>query len=89
MIVQRALASKNMTHAKAACILTSYLKFLPLWLLVFPGMAARILYPERVACADPEECIKICGSPGGCSNIAYPELVLNLLPTGEFVFFSV
>ncbi|ROT86015.1 hypothetical protein C7M84_022124 [Penaeus vannamei] len=82
VIVQRALASKNMTHAKAACILTSYLKFLPLWLLVFPGMAARILYPERVACADPEECIKICGSPGGCSNIAYPELVLNLLPTG-------
>ncbi|XP_042863337.1 sodium/glucose cotransporter 4-like [Penaeus japonicus] len=82
VIVQRALASKNMTNAKAACILTSYLKFLPLWLLVFPGMAARILYPERVACADPEECIKICGSPGGCSNIAYPELVLNLLPTG-------
>ncbi|XP_047497066.1 sodium/glucose cotransporter 5-like [Penaeus chinensis] len=82
VIVQRALASKNMTHAKAACILTSYLKFLPLWLLVFPGMAARILYPERVGCADPQECMKICGSPGGCSNIAYPELVLNLLPTG-------
>ncbi|XP_042881924.1 sodium/glucose cotransporter 5-like [Penaeus japonicus] len=82
VIVQRTLASKNMTHAKAGCILASYLKFLPLWLLVFPGMAARILYPERVACADPEECIKICGSPGGCTNIAYVELVLNLLPTG-------
>lgn len=82
VIVQRTLASKNMTHAKAGCILAAYLKFLPLWLLVLPGMAARILYPDRVACASPELCDKICGSPGGCSNIAYAELVLNLLPTG-------
>ncbi|XP_050736167.1 sodium/glucose cotransporter 4-like isoform X1 [Eriocheir sinensis] len=82
VIVQRTLASRNMIHAKAGCILASYLKFLPLWLLVFPGMAARILYPDRVACASPEECQKICGSPGGCSNIAYAELVLQLLPQG-------
>ncbi|XP_037778698.1 sodium/glucose cotransporter 5-like [Penaeus monodon] len=82
VIVQRTLASKDMIHAKGGCILASYLKFLPLWLLVFPGMAARILYPERVACADPAECTRICGSAGGCTNIAYAELVLNLLPTG-------
>nr|XP_053636730.1 sodium/glucose cotransporter 4-like [Cherax quadricarinatus] len=82
VIVQRTLASKNMCHAKAGCILAAYLKFLPLWLLVFPGMAARVLYPDRVACASPELCEKICGSRGGCSNIAYAELVLNLLPSG-------
>lgn len=81
--MQRTLASKNMVHAKAGCIFASYLKLLPLWLLVFPGMAARILYPDRVGCADPEECTKICGSPGGCSNIAYAELVIKLLPAGE------
>ncbi|KAK8379347.1 hypothetical protein O3P69_019323 [Scylla paramamosain] len=82
VIVQRTLASKNLSHAKAGCILAGYLKFLPLWLLVLPGMAARVLYPDRVACASPEECLAICGSPGGCSNIAYAELVINLLPTG-------
>ncbi|XP_042218698.1 sodium/glucose cotransporter 1-like isoform X2 [Homarus americanus] len=82
VIVQRTLASKNMTHAKAGCILAAYLKFLPLWLLVFPGMAARVLYKDRVACASPELCKAICGSRGGCTNIAYAELVLNLLPTG-------
>ncbi|KAK3865504.1 hypothetical protein Pcinc_028899 [Petrolisthes cinctipes] len=82
VIVQRTLAAKDMTHAKAGCLLASYLKFLPLWLLVIPGMAARVLYTDRVACADPEECYKICGSPGGCTNIAYAELVLNILPTG-------
>lgn len=82
VIVQRTLAARDMTHAKAGCILASYLKFLPLWLLVFPGMAARVLYTDRVACASPQECQAICGSPGGCTNIAYAELVLNLLPTG-------
>lgn len=82
VIVQRTLASRNMSHAKGGCILAAYLKFLPMWLLVFPGMAARILFPDRVACASPEKCKAICGSPGGCSNIAYVELVLNLLPTG-------
>ncbi|MCL4144531.1 UNVERIFIED_CONTAM: hypothetical protein GTU68_040198 [Idotea baltica] len=71
-----------MIHAKAGCILASYLKLLPLWLLVFPGMASRVLFPERVGCADPQTCIDICGSPGGCTNIAYPELVIKLLPPG-------
>lgn len=82
VIVQRTLASKNMIHAKAGCILASYLKFLPLWLLVFPGMAARVLYKDKVACASPPLCKKLCGSPGGCTNVAYSELVLNLLPPG-------
>lgn len=29
VIVQRALAAKNLTHARAGCILAGYLKFLP------------------------------------------------------------
>jgi len=33
VIVQRALASKNMTNAKAGCILAGYLKLLPMYLL--------------------------------------------------------
>ena len=28
--------------------------------------------------------MEICGSKVGCTNIAYPELVLRLMPTGEF-----
>ncbi|XP_064112961.1 sodium/mannose cotransporter SLC5A10-like [Macrobrachium nipponense] len=82
VIVQRTLASKNMSHAKAGCILASYLKFLPLWLLVFPGMAARVLFPETVGCSAPDVCKSICNKASGCSDIAYVELVLNLLPTG-------
>ena len=45
VIVQRAVASKNFTHAKAGTLLAGFLKILPLFVLVFPGMIARILFP--------------------------------------------
>lgn len=45
MIVQRALSAKNVSHAKGGCILASYIKFLPLFVMVFPGMISRILWP--------------------------------------------
>jgi len=82
VIVQRALASKDMTHAKGACILAGYLKLLPLFIMIFPGMAARVLFTDEVACADPEECYKICQSRSGCTNIAFVKLVTELMPTG-------
>ena len=44
VIVQRALAAKNLTHARAGCILAGYLKFFPLFIMVFPGMISRILF---------------------------------------------
>ncbi|XP_045128408.1 sodium/glucose cotransporter 4-like isoform X2 [Portunus trituberculatus] len=82
VIVQRTLSSKNMSHAKAGCLLAGVLKFLPLFMLVFPGMASRILYTDKVACVDPDLCYKYCNNKAGCTNIAYVQLVLHLLPTG-------
>jgi sodium/glucose cotransporter 1/sodium/glucose cotransporter 9 len=81
VIVQRALAAKNLSHAKAGCILAGYLKFLPLFLIVFPGMISRVLYTDYVACADPKICQDNCNQDS-CSNIAYPTLVLRLMPDG-------
>merc|ERR1719195_1282403 len=82
VIVQRALASRDLTHAKGACILAGYLKLLPLFIMIFPGMAARVLFTDEVACADPEECLRICGSRSGCTNIAFVKLVTELMPVG-------
>ncbi|NWI55458.1 SC5AB protein, partial [Calyptomena viridis] len=82
VIVQRSLAAKNLSHAKGGSLMTSYLKILPLFMMVMPGMISRVLFPDLVACADPENCQKICGNPSGCSDIAYPKLVLELLPVG-------
>ena len=58
--MQHALAAKNMVHAKGGCILTGYIKLLPLWIMVLPGMASRALFPDVVGCANPEECLKEC-----------------------------
>ncbi|NWU38380.1 SC5AB protein, partial [Hylia prasina] len=82
VIVQRSLAAKNLSHAKGGSLMTSYLKILPLFMMVMPGMISRVLFPDLVACADPDICQKICGNPSGCSDIAYPKLVLELLPIG-------
>ncbi|KAF6035500.1 SLC5A9 [Bugula neritina] len=82
VIVQRALAAKNLVHAKAGTVLAGSLKLLPMFIMVFPGMISRLLYPELVACADPDSCKEICGNPAGCTNIAYPLLVVKLMPNG-------
>merc|ERR1712130_140548 len=82
VIVQRALASRDMSHAKGACVLAGWLKLLPLFIMIFPGMAARILFTDEVACADPDLCEAICQSRAGCTNIAFVKLVTELMPVG-------
>uniref|UniRef100_A0A8C0F166 Sodium/mannose cotransporter SLC5A10 n=1 Tax=Bubo bubo TaxID=30461 RepID=A0A8C0F166_BUBBB len=82
VIVQRSLSAKSLCHAKAGSILASYLKMLPLFVIIMPGMISRVLYPDTVACVDPEECARVCGAAVGCSNIAYPKLVVELMPSG-------
>ena len=44
------------------------------------------LFPivDDIACVNATECDRICGNPVGCSNIAYPKLVLELMPTGRW-----
>ncbi|KAG1655982.1 Sodium/myo-inositol cotransporter [Nymphon striatum] len=82
MMVQRVLAAKSLSHAQGATLLAGYVKILPLFIMVIPGMVSRVLYTDRVACVDPDICESVCGNRFGCSNIAYPELVLGLMPVG-------
>ncbi|XP_057627374.1 sodium/glucose cotransporter 1-like isoform X1 [Chionomys nivalis] len=82
VIVQRCLSAKNMSHVKAGCILCGYLKLLPMFLMIMTGMVSRILYTDKIACVVPSECQKYCGTSVGCSNIAYPTLVVELMPNG-------
>lgn len=53
--MQRCLAGKNLTHIKAGCILCGYLKLLPMFLMVMPGMISRILYPGNFCTLAPTE----------------------------------
>ena len=49
-----------------------------MWLIVFPGMISRILYPNDVACNEVATCTKNCGRKFGCYDIAYPLLVVRV-----------
>ena len=73
VIVQRVLSAKDEGHAKAATIFAGFLKILPVFILVLPGLIAFALYPQMFHVQD-----------GVVTNgdIAYPTLVVNLLPAG-------
>ncbi|CAH6786208.1 Slc5a10 [Phodopus roborovskii] len=45
VIVQRSLSARNLNHAKAGSVLASYLKMLPMGLMIMPGMISRALFP--------------------------------------------
>uniref|UniRef100_A0A8C9DLM4 Sodium/mannose cotransporter SLC5A10 n=1 Tax=Prolemur simus TaxID=1328070 RepID=A0A8C9DLM4_PROSS len=96
VIVQRSLSARDLNHARAGSILASYLKMLPMGLIIMPGMISRVLFPgahvcgeshraslsDDVGCVVPSECLRACGAEVGCSNIAYPKLVMELMPMG-------
>ncbi len=71
-IVQRVLAAKNINHAKAGSIYAGYLKILPVFILVFPGLIAYALHAQGKLA--PGTTIK--------PNEVYPLLVTHLLPPG-------
>jgi len=45
-IVQRVLSARNITHAQSGTIFAGFLKILPVFILVMPGIIARALYPD-------------------------------------------
>ncbi|CAJ1060138.1 Hypothetical predicted protein [Xyrichtys novacula] len=82
VIVQRSLSAKSLSHAKGGSVLGGYLKLLPMFFIVMPGMISRALFPDEVGCVDPAVCQEVCGTAVGCSNIAYPKMVVELMPMG-------
>ncbi|MEP7270764.1 MAG: sodium:solute symporter [Acidobacteriota bacterium] len=66
VIVQRVLSAKDIGNARAGTVLAGFLKILPVFMLVVPGMIARSLYPEVAA----------------DTNSAFPTLIIKLMPVG-------
>jgi SSS family solute:Na+ symporter len=72
VIVQRVLSARDEGHAKAGTIFAGFLKILPVFMLVLPGIMAYALFRDQL------------GANGQVTrpDLAYPTLILNLLPTG-------
>ena len=73
VIVQRVLSAKDEANAKAGTIFAGFLKILPVFMLVLPGLIAYALYPEL---------FKTVNGQVVNGDIAYPTLIVNLLPAG-------
>ncbi|RIV25147.1 sodium transporter [Fibrisoma montanum] len=71
-IVQRVLAAKNIDHAKSGTVMAGFLKILPVFILVLPGLIAYALQQKGMLL--PGQKI----SP----NDVYPVMVKTLLPSG-------
>src|SRR5881409_3877594 len=73
VIVQRVLSAKDEGHARAGTIFAGFLKILPVFILVLPGLIAFALYRDAFVIRNGQV---VNG------DIAYPMLVINLLPAG-------
>jgi len=74
VMVQRVLSAKSEGHAKAATIFAGFLKILPVFILVLPGLIAVALYRDLFKFDANGQVLN--------GDIAYPTLIVNLLPSG-------
>lgn len=72
-IVQRVLSARDEGHAKAATIFAGFLKILPVFILVLPGLIAVALFPQL---------FHFEGGHVTNGDIAYPSMIINILPEG-------
>lgn len=66
-IVQRVLGAKTMHDAQTGPIFAGFLKILPVFILVFPGVIAYVLFKDII---------------GTNANMAFPVMINELLPVG-------
>ena len=66
-IVQRVLGAKSQTDAQLGPIFAGFLKILPVFILVFPGVIAYVLFKDII---------------GDNANMALPVMMSKLLPVG-------
>lgn len=80
-IVQRVLSGKNQREARRGSIFGAYLKLLPVFLFLIPGMIAFALHQKSLA-AGGEGFLPMLASGMHNADAAFPTLVAKLLPAG-------
>jgi SSS family solute:Na+ symporter len=80
-IVQRVLSGKNEREARRGTIFGAYLKLLPVFLFLIPGMIAFALHQQSLA-ADGQGFLPFLANGNHNADAAFPTLVAKLLPAG-------
>lgn len=87
MIVQRTLAARNLDQAHKATIFAGFLKLLPVFILVLPGMAGHLLYPD----VQPDQIYVMMVNdllPAGIKGLVVAGLLAALMSSLSSVFNS-
>lgn len=80
-IVQRVLSGKDEKEARRGTIFGAYLKLLPVFLFLIPGMIAFAIHQQSIA-AGGEGFLPMLANGNVNSDAAFPTLVAKLLPAG-------
>lgn len=80
-IVQRVLSGKDEKEARRGTIFGAYLKLLPVFLFLIPGMIAFALHQQSLA-AGGEGFLPFLANGNYNADAAFPTLVAKLLPAG-------
>ena len=80
-IVQRVLSGKDEKEARRGTIFGAYLKLLPVFLFLIPGMIAFAIH-QNVVAAGGEGFLPMLANGNVNSDAAFPTLVAKLLPAG-------
>ena len=80
-IVQRVLSGKNQKEARRGTIFGAYLKLLPVFLFLIPGMIAFALHQKSLV-AGGEGFLPMLANGMHNADAAFPTLVSKLLPAG-------
>lgn len=80
-IVQRVLSGKDEKEARRGTIFGAYLKLLPVFLFLIPGMIAFAIHQQSLA-AGGEGFLPMLANGNINSDAAFPTLVAKLLPAG-------
>ncbi len=78
-ITQRTLAAKTLRQGQVGIIFAAFLKLLIPFIIIFPGIMALQLYERELM------------APGATTDMAYPLLIRNLIPSGVrgFIFAAI
>jgi SSS family solute:Na+ symporter len=81
-IVQKVLGAKTMTDAQNGPLFAGFLKILPVFIMVFPGILAYALFPDKIA--DPNDTLMVLISnvlPSGLMGLMTAALLAALMST--------
>ncbi len=81
-ITQRALAAKNIRQGQWGAIFAGFLKLSILFVMIFPGAFARVLYPSAGTNAENQPLATALDGTLMKMDAIYPSLLFDFLPTG-------